>query len=215
MELKLTFEDGSEGLAHYGVKGMKWGVRNDETLRKYAGPTGGKRARRKEAKAYQKSLRSLDSDLRTQTHLYSNSLASTEHYVKKARAARNRGKTDEFNKYVELADFYLNKTQTVGADRERTGKKMVDTLLEAQKKGYSVKVTKTEFQYPNSRRYYRDLESRIGKSKGARYTSNAVSGNWITVRPSEQLSDKKKAKWKENHGTMNTYRPQTVTYTYY
>ena len=25
MELKLTFEDGSEGLTHYGVKGMKWG----------------------------------------------------------------------------------------------------------------------------------------------------------------------------------------------
>ena len=25
MELKLTFEDGSKGLAHYGVKGMKWG----------------------------------------------------------------------------------------------------------------------------------------------------------------------------------------------
>ena len=25
MDLKLTFDDGSEGLAHYGRKGMKWG----------------------------------------------------------------------------------------------------------------------------------------------------------------------------------------------
>lgn len=27
-------------LSHHGVKGQKWGVRNAETLRKYAGPTG-------------------------------------------------------------------------------------------------------------------------------------------------------------------------------
>ncbi len=37
MELKFTFEDGSEALAHYGVLGMKLGVRNDETLAKYMG----------------------------------------------------------------------------------------------------------------------------------------------------------------------------------
>ena len=35
MEYKFTFEDGSEVLAHHGVKGMKWGVRNAETLAKY------------------------------------------------------------------------------------------------------------------------------------------------------------------------------------
>lgn len=29
MEIKLTFDDGSEGLMHYGVKGMKWGVRHE------------------------------------------------------------------------------------------------------------------------------------------------------------------------------------------
>lgn len=37
MELKFTFEDGSEAIAHYGVLGMKWGVRNDETRAKYMG----------------------------------------------------------------------------------------------------------------------------------------------------------------------------------
>lgn len=33
---------GNAYLAHHGVPGMKWGVRNDETLRKYAGPKGRK-----------------------------------------------------------------------------------------------------------------------------------------------------------------------------
>lgn len=33
-------EDGSNHLAHYGVKGMKWGVWNEETQRKYSGGLG-------------------------------------------------------------------------------------------------------------------------------------------------------------------------------
>lgn len=35
-EYKFTFEDGSEALAHYGVKGMKWGEWNEETQQRYA-----------------------------------------------------------------------------------------------------------------------------------------------------------------------------------
>lgn len=36
MHYKLTFEDGSEAfLAHHGIKGMKWGVWNDETKSRY------------------------------------------------------------------------------------------------------------------------------------------------------------------------------------
>lgn len=36
-DYKLTFEDGSEAIAHHGVKGMKWGVWNMETRLKYQG----------------------------------------------------------------------------------------------------------------------------------------------------------------------------------
>ena len=40
-ELRCIFsDDRGEKLEHYGVPGMKWGVRNAETERKYAGPKG-------------------------------------------------------------------------------------------------------------------------------------------------------------------------------
>lgn len=35
MDYKFTFQDGSESLMHYGVKGMKWGVWNAETRNRY------------------------------------------------------------------------------------------------------------------------------------------------------------------------------------
>ena len=37
MDYKFTFEDGSEALMHYGVRGMKWGVWNEETSKRRTG----------------------------------------------------------------------------------------------------------------------------------------------------------------------------------
>ena len=36
MKYKFTFEDGSSYLMHYGVQGMKWGVWNSETRKRYS-----------------------------------------------------------------------------------------------------------------------------------------------------------------------------------
>ena len=50
-EFKLTFEDGSDGyLAHHGIKGMKWGVWNEETRRRHLGMHAQKRAEKEKAK---------------------------------------------------------------------------------------------------------------------------------------------------------------------
>ena len=44
-ETNFSFDpDRDEYIEHYGTPGMKWGVRNAETLRKYAGPKGTRKA---------------------------------------------------------------------------------------------------------------------------------------------------------------------------
>lgn len=45
MDYKFTFEDGSSAyLVHHGIKGMKWGVHNDETKVKYGELRGADRS---------------------------------------------------------------------------------------------------------------------------------------------------------------------------
>ena len=51
MEYTVSFADGSTAyLAHHGVKGMHWGVRNAETLARYAGGDSGSKPTKREVK---------------------------------------------------------------------------------------------------------------------------------------------------------------------
>ena len=60
MDYKFTFEDGSEALAHHGVKGMKWGVWNAETRAKYGSAGNGTYYRKaKRGSEYGKSVTDL------------------------------------------------------------------------------------------------------------------------------------------------------------
>ena len=52
MHYKFTFEDGSEALLHYGVKGMKWGVWNADTRSRYLGQTRGTKFETDETHSY-------------------------------------------------------------------------------------------------------------------------------------------------------------------
>lgn len=56
MPYKLTFEDGSDGyLAHHGIKGMKWGVWNDETRARRTGVHATRRQQDRQLKKVNKS----------------------------------------------------------------------------------------------------------------------------------------------------------------
>lgn len=56
MEYKFAFEDGSESLMHYGKRGMKWGVWNNETKRRYIGTLKNPSARKANAKYLAKTV---------------------------------------------------------------------------------------------------------------------------------------------------------------
>lgn len=44
MDYLITMESGEKVIAHYGIKGMKWGVWNEETRSRYTNSVGAKRA---------------------------------------------------------------------------------------------------------------------------------------------------------------------------
>lgn len=49
-DILVTMDNGSQALVHYGVLGMKWGQRNAETQRKYAGAKEERKKQKQEAK---------------------------------------------------------------------------------------------------------------------------------------------------------------------
>lgn len=113
MDYHITMEDGSEYLAHHGVKGMHWGVWNDETRRKYLGPIGrpdnpkAEKLRAKAEKNYQKMDKSNSA---TELHMRAMKVHSneiTKRYAKantstvkaqaqEAKARRLEGKAERF-----------------------------------------------------------------------------------------------------------------------
>ena len=57
MDYRFTFEDGTEALAHHGVKGMKWGVWNAETAARYGGGSGVRKRRDKRIAKYEEKAK--------------------------------------------------------------------------------------------------------------------------------------------------------------
>lgn len=88
MSMKSIFSDDSEYLEHYGVLGMKWGVRNADTQRKYAG--GNNKAYTYKATGKQIAKDGLERDVafKSMKRIRANAKGELEYYN-----ATNLGKT--------------------------------------------------------------------------------------------------------------------------
>lgn len=109
METKAIFSDNrNEYLEHYGVPGMKWGIRNAETQRKYAGKYVEKSAKyqqkstRMKLKAYKADQTLLG---RSKTTKYAKNMAKAAKYSRKANRSlfNKEGNAKKAEKYLQRA----------------------------------------------------------------------------------------------------------------
>lgn len=226
----VTMDTGERYLAHHGVKGMKWGVWNAETAARYNGVDGRKpkqsRLERKErkslAKQYQRTLRDLDDDLKTQTINASVSYQVSRFYQDKAKKAQRRNDASAA-KYDELSKRFAKRGDMAQKDRVETSKKLSETIKEANKQGMSWKTFPMEFSEQgmvgfgkhNDYRKKLDEASKVSLRDYKGYSTNASSGNYFNVKPSERMSEKRKTRWEDTHDRLQSYRPQRVVRYYY
>lgn len=104
MNYKFTFQDGSEALMHYGVKGMKWGVWNEETASRYRGESS------KAKKKYSKAVESQGRLDRYRT------LFPASHKVLQRIGSRKREKA--LNNYADALIRDLSSDSRSSKDRE-------------------------------------------------------------------------------------------------
>lgn len=128
MGASLEFDD---VLAHYGIKGMKWGVRRTpEQLRRARGklPWEGKVQERRERKAAQARQKTADKARPASDDARRASEAR--------RVARNAGvaklSNQDLQHLVNRMNLENQYTKLLGDDQKSTGRKFIDNLLKAE-----------------------------------------------------------------------------------
>lgn len=120
-ELKFTFEDDSEAISHYGVKGMHWGVWNAETAARHAG----RKASRYRDKAHlaRKKAASMDRTAGGGSHT--------------AKKAKYQAKADKAKKKASRSQLDIRQSPNAKARNERKAEK-----YQRMAEGKSAKVDK-------------------------------------------------------------------------
>lgn len=106
MEYVFTFSDGSKALAHSGVKGMKWGVWNEETRTRYSSGSGHRSIMKankkvdKAAKEYDDAVKSKGKDsyaARSADKKLRNAVEKREFRVEKNHPGEGKIDPDRYN----------------------------------------------------------------------------------------------------------------------
>lgn len=102
MEYKFTFEDGSEVLAHYGVLGMRWGVRHDKEYK--SEKKGIKKSDEYKGFKNRKERKNAinDAKVRAADRLYSTNSTATNRKIQTRSTAKTLGMSALYSSYGAL-----------------------------------------------------------------------------------------------------------------
>ncbi len=175
MEYKFTFTDGSEAIAHYGVLGMKWGVQNAETLRRYQNSGSAKRARKKMDATSDRLAIAVKNNDKKRASRYSRTLAvqQTKYHVKEAKKGGDdalKGPGGSVRRAAVKADNALDRA----ANRYAWGSTLCGSIGTA--------VSMSSKQYKNDMQIYMDHIDRWSKQNLQAAESYVKSGKYETDR---------------------------------
>lgn len=174
MDYIVTFEDGSDGLMHYGVLGMKWGIRHDRerTASKVSSTIKANQAKAAalREKANKKDTTAFGKSKTAKSAKYTAKMA--KYNMKAAKAARKAGP------YNLKAAAKLAKYQGKAANYERKAQGLAGSVAKAAK--YNAKAAKLEFKADKLERAYKKQLNKIDnrtKNSGKTMVSNTFHQN--------------------------------------
>ena len=191
MDYFIEFEDGSDGyLSHHGVLGMKWGVRNAETLRRYANE-GGKKPSKRQVKS---AIRQTKREYRKSTGTW---MSTGKHQDAVDWKVGNAAKNDpELKKHMDTRDVMekkirkeeekinttklrkdhltrLQQDPEASTAMRRAAEKDYLSAKEKSRKSYD-KIAKAQAIYDNADRAYEERSRAIAKSYREQYEDATV-----------------------------------------
>lgn len=196
-------------LAHYGVKGMRWGVRKKDPERS---------ARRKQAKQYQKDLNKIDRRMQYDSITAYNAGRNKIAYERKAQKYYAKGKINKSRENLKKAKRMDELSKAYIKDYVNTGEKYADMAMKMYSEGYRFKIKNIDLNSPNivtAKNVTKDMTLKYGKHKiPARY-ANASGANKWKVKDASQVSDKRYQIWKANNQNVQKHIPGQISVYYY